>query len=109
MSRRVVITGMGTVNPIGNNVEETWNNAVKGVCGIAPITQFDTTDFKVKLAGEVKNLDVDAILGKKESKRMDRYTQLAMIAAKEAVEMSGLDFDKEDTSRCSGRASESSR
>ena len=100
MSRRVVITGMGTVNPIGNNVEETWNNAVKGVCGIAPITQFDTTDFKVKLAGEVKNLDVDAILGKKESKRMDRYTQLAMIAAKEAVEMSGLDFDKEDTSRC---------
>ena len=100
MSRRVVITGMGTVNPIGNNVEETWNNAVKGVCGIAPITQFDTTDFKVKLAGEVKKLDVDAILGKKESKRMDRYTQLAMIAAKEAVEMSGLDFDKEDTSRC---------
>ena len=99
-ARRVVITGMGTVNPIGNNVEETWNNAVKGVCGIAPITQFDTTDFKVKLAGEVKNLDVDAILGKKESKRMDRYTQLAMIAAKEAVEMSGLDFDKEDTSRC---------
>lgn len=100
MSRRVVITGMGTVNPIGNNVTETWENAKKGVCGIAPITQFDTTDFTVTLAGEVKNLDVDSILGKKESKRMDRYTQLAMIAAKEAVENSGINFENEDTNRC---------
>jgi 3-oxoacyl-[acyl-carrier-protein] synthase II len=70
------------------------------VCGIGPITKFDTTDFAVKLAGEVKNLDVEEILGKKEAKRMDRFTQLAMIAAKEAVSDSGLEFDKEDTTRC---------
>jgi 3-oxoacyl-[acyl-carrier-protein] synthase II len=91
---------MGTVNPIGNSVQESWENAKAGVCGIGPITKFDTTDFAVKLAGEVKNLDVEEILGKKEAKRMDRFTQLAMIAAKEAVSDSGLEFDKEDTSRC---------
>jgi 3-oxoacyl-[acyl-carrier-protein] synthase II len=91
---------MGTVNPIGNSVQESWENAKKGVCGIGPITKFDTTDFNVKLAGEVKDLDVEGILGKKEAKRMDRFTQLAMIAAKEAVNDSGLEFDKEDTSQC---------
>jgi 3-oxoacyl-[acyl-carrier-protein] synthase II len=91
---------MGTVNPIGNSVQESWENAKKGVCGIGPITKFDTTDFNVKLAGEVKDLDVEGILGKKEAKRMDRFTQLAMIAAKEAVSDSGLEFDKEDTSQC---------
>jgi 3-oxoacyl-[acyl-carrier-protein] synthase II len=91
---------MGTVNPIGNSVQESWENAKAGVCGIGPITKFDTTDFAVKLAGEVKNLDVEEILGKKEAKRMDRFTQLAMIAAKEAVSDSGLEFDKEDTTRC---------
>jgi 3-oxoacyl-[acyl-carrier-protein] synthase II len=91
---------MGTVNPIGNSVQESWENAKAGVCGIGPITKFDTTDFAVKLAGEVKNLDVEELLGKKEAKRMDRFTQLAMIAAKEAVSDSGLEFDKEDTTRC---------
>ena len=100
MSRRVVITGMGTVNPLGNSVEESWSRVKEGACGIDRITQFDTTDFSVKLAGEVKDLDVEEILGKKEARRMDRFTQLAMVAAKEAVENSGLDFEKEDTSRC---------
>ena len=98
--RRVVITGMGTVNPLGNSVEESWKNVKAGACGIGRITQFDTTDFSVKLAGEVKDLDVEEILGKKETKRMDRFTQLSMVAAKEAVENSGLDFTKENTNRC---------
>lgn len=100
MKRRVVITGMGTVNPLGNSVQESWEKVKAGACGIGPITKFDTTDFPVKLAGEVKNLDVEELIGKKEAKRMDRYTQLAVIAAKEAVADSGLDFANEDTDRC---------
>lgn len=100
MKRRVVITGMGTVNPIGNSVKEAWESVKNNKCGIAPITSFDTTDFSVKLAGEVKGFDADALLGKKECKRMDRYTQLALGAAIEAVDDSGIDFEKEDTARC---------
>lgn len=100
MGRRVVITGMGTVNPLGNSVAQSWEQVKQGACGIDRITHFDTTDFTVKLAGEVRDLDVDEILGKKEARRMDRFTQLAMVAAKEAVENSGLDFETEDTSRC---------
>ena len=100
MKRRVVITGLGTVNPLGNNVEETWKKVQENACGIGPITHFDTENFTVKMAGEVKDLNVEDILGKKESKRMDRFTQFAMIAAKEAMEDSGLDPEKEDTNRC---------
>lgn len=100
MKRRVVITGLGTVNPLGNSVRESWEQVRKNACGIGPITQFDTTDFAVKLAGEVKNLDTEALLGKKEVRRMDRFVQLAMIAAKEAFEDSALEMENEDTSRC---------
>lgn len=100
MKRRVVITGLGTVNPLGNNVEETWKKVQENACGIGPITHFDTENFTVKMAGEVKDLNVEDILGKKESKRMDRFTQFAMIATKEAMEDSGLDPEKEDTNRC---------
>ena len=100
MKRRVVITGLGTVNPLGNNVADTWKKVQENACGIAPITNFDTENFTVKVAGEVKDLDVDSVIGKKEAKRMDRFTQFAMIAAKEAMEDSGLDLAKEDTNRC---------
>lgn len=100
MKRRVVVTGMGTVNPLGNSVKESWERVLKNECGIAPITAFDTTDCNVKVAGEVKGINPEEILGKKEAKRMDRYTQLAMIAAKEAMEDCGLDLEAEDTSRC---------
>ena len=100
MKRRVVITGMGTVNPLANNVADSWKKVQEGACGIGPITQFDTTDFIIKLAGEVKNLEIEELLGKKESKHMDRYTQLAMIAAMEAMKDSALDMEKEDASRC---------
>ncbi|MGI6498185.1 MAG: beta-ketoacyl-ACP synthase II [Oscillospiraceae bacterium] len=98
--RRVVITGMGAVTPIGNTVQESWASAKAGACGIAPITRYDTEGRKVKLAGEVKHLDIDAILGKRETRKMDRFTQLALIAADEAFASSGLQPEGEDLSRC---------
>ena len=97
--RRVVITGMGTVNPLANSVDETWDAVKKGKCGIGPITHFDTSELKVKLAGEVKNLDVEEILGAKDARRMDAFTQYACVAAKEAFEDSGLDMEKEDADK----------
>ena len=99
MKRRVVITGMGTVNPLANSVDETWAAVKAGKCGIAPITHFDASDLKVKLAGEVKNFDAAEILGPKEARRMDVYTQYACAAAKEAFEDSALDMEKENPDR----------
>jgi len=100
MKRRVVVTGMGAVTPLGHNVNDTWENVKKGTCGIAPITLYDTTDRKVTLAGEVKDFDATAYLDKKEVRRMDRYTQFAMVAAKEAMEDSGLNLEQTDVTRC---------
>ena len=100
MKRRVVITGMGTINPLGHNLNDTWDNVKKGVCGIDRITLMDTENFKVKIAAEVKNLDVGEYIDKKEAKRMDRYTQLAFIAAKEALADSGIDINNEDPYKC---------
>lgn len=98
--RRVVVTGLGAITPIGNNVEELWNSVVNGVCGIAPITNYDTTDRKVTLAGEVKNFDPETVLEKAELRKMDKYTVFALTAAKEAMEDSLLDISKEDSLRC---------
>ena len=98
--RRVVITGLGTVNPIGNNVKDAWENAKKGVCGIAPITRIDVTNHAVKVAGEVKDFSIDGIIDKKEARRMDMYSQFAMVAAVEAFEDSQIDMEKEDALRC---------
>ncbi len=98
--RRVVITGMGTVNPIGNTVADSWKAVRAGQCGIGPITRYDTANMKVKLAGEVKGLDVDGLLGKRESKRMDRFTQFALIAGDEAMTDAGLDRERVDLDRC---------
>ncbi len=97
--RRVVITGMGTVNPLANSVEATWDAVKAGKCGIGPITRFDATDFKVKLAGEVKNFDAAEVLEPKEAKRMDVYCQYACAAAKEAMADSGLEMEKENADR----------
>ena len=80
--KRVVVTGLGAVAPVGNTVEETWKNLVAGKSGAAPITSFDTTLFKTKFACEVKDLNVNDYLDRKEARKMDRYTQLALIAAK---------------------------
>lgn len=98
--RRVVVTGLGAITPIGNNVEELWNSVVNGVCGIAPITNYDTTDRKVTLAGEVKNYNPETVLEKAELRKMDKYTVFALTAAKEAMEDSLLDISKEDSLRC---------
>ncbi len=94
MKRRVVITGMGTVNPIGRNVEEAWENCQNGKCGISPIDCFDTTNFNTKLAGQIRDLNIEDYIDKKEARRMDRYIQLAVIAADEAVKMSGISSEE---------------
>lgn len=99
MKRRVVITGMGAVSPIGNTAEEMWQSAREGRCGIGPITHFDTTNHKVKLAGEVKDLDFTPYLDKKELRRMDLFSQYAMAAAIQAWRDSGLDYEKIDPTR----------
>lgn len=88
--RRIVITGMGAVTPIGNTVNETFTALRQRVCGIAPITHFDTADRKVKVAGETKNLDLEDYFPKKEIRRMDRFVAFALIAANEAMRDAGL-------------------
>ncbi|MDO5793903.1 MAG: beta-ketoacyl-ACP synthase II [Turicibacter sp.] len=97
--RRVVVTGLGTVCPVGNDVEAMWENIKNGVCGIDEITHFDTTDFKVKLAAEVKNLDIESYINKKEAKRLDRFSQLAMVVSKQAFQDSKLNIDEIDEHR----------
>lgn len=98
MKRRVVITGIGVVSPIGTGAE-FWENVKKGKCGISPIESFDTTDFNVKLAAEIKDFDPTLYIEKKEAKRMDRYSQFAIAAADIAVQDSGLDTEKVDSHR----------
>ena len=97
--RRVVVTGLGTVCPVGNDVETMWENIKNGVCGMDQITRFDVTDFKVKLAAEVKNLDIESYMNKKEAKRLDRFSQLAMIASKQAFLDSKLNINEMDEHR----------
>ncbi|ASW43603.1 beta-ketoacyl-ACP synthase II [Clostridium isatidis] len=99
MKRRVVITGLGAVTPIGNTVESFWNAAKEGKNGIDKITLFNTENFKVKVAAEVKDFNPEEILGKKEAKRIDRYTQLALVAAKECMKDSGIELEKVDKER----------
>jgi len=99
MERRVVITGLGAITPIGNNVNEFWDGIKQGKCGIDEIKNFDTTNFKVKLAGEVKGFNPDEIFGRREARRMDRFSQFAVVATREAWNDSGLDKEKEDMTR----------
>ena len=99
MQRRVVITGLGTVNPIGLSVNETWNNAVNGFSGVGPITLFDASDLAVQAACEVKNFDPVNHIPAKELRRMDRYQHLALAASQEAIEQAGLLSTKMDFSR----------
>lgn len=97
--RRVVVTGMGTVNPIGLNVEEYWEGLKAGKTGFGEITYFDTTDFKVKVAAEVKGFVAADRMDKKAARRMEPFAQYAVAAAKEAFEDAGLDMSKEDPYR----------
>jgi 3-oxoacyl-[acyl-carrier-protein] synthase II len=97
--KRVVVTGLGALTPVGNNVAETWENLVNGVSGAGPITHFDTTNFKTKFACEVKNFKVNEHLDRKEARKMDLYTQYAIVAAKEAIEDSGMDLETVDKNK----------
>jgi len=96
---KVVVTGMGAVTPIGNSLNEYWNNLLKGTSGAAPITRFDATDFKTQFACEVKNFDPNNFINPKEAQRMDLFTQFAMASAMMAVEDAGIDFEKTDRNR----------
>ena len=99
MKRRVVVTGLGAITPIGNSVEEFWNGIKEGKVGIGEITRFDTTDYKVKLAAEVKDFVAKERMDFKAAKRMELFSQYAVAAAKEAYEDAGLEIEKEDAFR----------
>ena len=97
--RRVVITGMGAVTPLGHSVSKSWEAVRAGECGIAPISLFDASDMKVSLAAEVKEWDPAATLGARESKHLARFTQFALAAAREAMDDSGLALDADKADR----------
>ena len=99
MERRVVITGLGAITPLGNNVEEFWKGIKEGRCGIEQITKFDTTNFKVKLAAEVKGYNPEEYFDRREAKRLDLFSQYAMVAAREAWKDSGLNKETENMER----------
>ncbi len=97
--KRVVVTGLGAVTPLGNNPEETWKAMLEGKSGAGPITKFDTTNFKTKFACEVKDLNVNDYIDRKEARKLDRYTQLALVSAIQGVEDCGIDLEKADKNR----------
>jgi 3-oxoacyl-[acyl-carrier-protein] synthase II len=97
--KRVVVTGLGTINPLGNDVETTWKNALAGRSGAGPITHFDSSLFKTQFACEVKDFDPNNLFERKEARKYDRYSHFAIQAAKEAMEDSGLDLEKENRDR----------
>ncbi len=97
--KRVVVTGLGSITPLGNDVETTWANALKGKSGAGPITRFDASKFKTQFACEVKDFDPSLYMDRKEVRKTDRYAQLALASAVQAVEDSKLDFEKENTDK----------
>lgn len=99
MERRVAITGLGAITPIGNNVEEFWKGIREGKCGIDEITHFNATDYKVKLAGEVKNYNPEEFFDRKEAKRLDLFSQYAIIASREAIKDAKIDMESIDPER----------
>ena len=99
-NRRVVVTGMGIISPLGCGLTASWQGAKEGKCGIGPITLYDTEGQKVKLAGEAHGFEAENYMDKREARKMDRCNQLAIAAAQEAFQMSGLDMEKEDPLRC---------
>ena len=97
--KRVVVTGLGAVTPLGNNPEETWKAMLEGKSGAGLIAKFDTTNFKTKFACEVKDLNINDYIDRKEARKLDRYTQLAIISAVQGVEDCGIDLEKADKNR----------
>ena len=97
--KRVVVTGLGALTPIGNTLPEFWENIVNGASGAGPITHFDASNFKTQFACEVKNFNATDFIDRKEVRKMDLYAQYAIVSAKEAIEDSGMDLEKEDLNR----------
>ena len=97
--KRVVVTGLGALTPVGNTVAETWENLVNGVSGAGPITHFDASKFKTQFACEVKGFNGADFIDRKEVRKMDLYTQYAIVAAKEAIADSEMDLEKEDLNK----------
>ena len=97
--KRVVVTGLGALTPLGNSAEETWNNLLAGKSGAGPITRFDASLFKTHFACEVKDFEPNDVLDRKEARRMDRFTQFGVVVADEAIADSGLDLEKENLDR----------
>ena len=99
--KRVVVTGLGTVNPIGNSIPEFWENAIAGVSGAGLITNFDTNAIqtKVKIGCQVKNFDISQYMDRKEARKLDKYSHFAVASAVQAINDSGLDLEKEDLNR----------
>ena len=97
--KRVVVTGLGALTPIGNNIQEYWSGLVNGVSGAAPITYFDATKFKTRFACELKNFNVTDFIDRKEARKMDRFTQYAMVASDEAIADSGLNSEDHNPDR----------
>jgi len=97
--KRVVVTGLGALTPIGNNVAEYWNGLINGVSGAAPITHFDASNFKTQFACELKNFEVTDFIHRKDARKMDRFTQYAMVASDEAIDDANLDLEKENLDR----------
>ena len=93
---RVVVTGVGAITPLGHTAAETWENMKKGVSGAGPITHFNAEKFKTQFACEVKDFDVTKYIDRKAARKMDLYEQFALIAAREAVENSGMDLETVD-------------
>src|SRR5215204_4170184 len=99
MPRRVVVTGLGAITPVGNDVPALWTALVHGCSGIETVGRFDVSDLDVKIAGEIKSFDPNDILDRKEARRMDRFLQLGMVAAKEAVRDANLTITPETAER----------
>ncbi|HIM28614.1 MAG TPA: beta-ketoacyl-[acyl-carrier-protein] synthase II, partial [Planctomycetes bacterium] len=100
MTRRVVVTGVGVVTPLSCQVDDLWNRLLLGESGIHSLSILDTTDFKVKFGGDVQNWDPSEYIDHKEGKRIDRFTQFAVVACVDAVNDCGIDFEKEESFRC---------
>jgi len=99
MTKRIVVTGLGCISPLGNNVPDTWSSLLAGKSGAGPITRFDATKYKTRFAAEVKGFDPIAFLGTRDARKFDRYAQLAMVAAQEALTQSGLTIDDSNRDR----------
>ena len=97
--RRVVVTGLGALTPIGNNIQEFWNGLINGVSGAAPITYFDASKFRTQFACELKDFNIGDFMDRKEARKMDRYAQYAMVSSDEAVRDANFDLEKLDRDR----------